>query len=302
MMCVEQVDEGGADRFIRAVYDWNLYGVGYSLGESRKHNVSAEMRTVILAMFAEKKWDLVWPTRQRAEDTLRLLKEEDARMLLQTKSLEEVFEFVRMREPSLHAPWFLEWRELFTRPNSAVSDELINFLRYKDSVRGWTAANVLKRVRLSDAQQQMVRSFLESTDPVVRWRAAHVLGSLTSDLNAEALLGCLVDQDQKVRYGAVRSLLELASLATEGLRRDIFANLIHERERLVEFTPVREEIRRCVLIPGARDPSSWLQYCLKLMSAVQPVGVEAERDRWSRFAQQLINMFTATEKPSSCLT
>ena len=36
MMCVEQVSEESADRFIRAVYDWNLYGVGYSMGESGK--------------------------------------------------------------------------------------------------------------------------------------------------------------------------------------------------------------------------------------------------------------------------
>jgi hypothetical protein len=296
MMCVEQINENAADRFIREVYDWNLYGVGYSLGESRRHNVSAEMRTVILAMFAERKWDSVSPTRQRAEDTLRLLQNRDASEFLEAATPERVFKLVSDYAPSPNANWFFQWRQLFTRPlGSAISDEVVNQVRDGNSVLGWTTANVLKRTRLTEQQQAMLRTTLDDPTAVFRWRAAHALGSFPSEPNAAALLTRLDDEDKKVRYGAVRSLLELASGATDELREYVFAHLIAHREQIVAFSSVREEIRRCVLIPGARNPKAWLRYCLKLMSTVQPNATESERDRWSRAAQELIDMFAAAE-------
>jgi hypothetical protein len=296
MMCVEQIAENSADRFIRAVYDWNLYGVGYSLGESRRHRVSPEMRTVILAMFAERRWDLVLPTKQRAEDTLRLMKEQNASAFLQTKSLQEVFQLVTAHKPSENAQWFSEWQQLFTHtPDAEVPDDVVALVNDQDSVRGWTSANVLKRARLSEVQQQFLRNSLRDTSAVIRWRAAHALGSFASAVNATALLDCLTDLDKKVRYGAVRSLLELASSAPDTLRQYVFDNLIRQRKHLVEFPSVREEIRRCVLIPSSRNPSGWLRHCLSLMSAVQPISTESERDKWSRAAQEMIEMFSTTE-------
>ncbi|MCU1247037.1 MAG: hypothetical protein JWQ49_66 [Edaphobacter sp.] len=300
MMCVEQISQGAADLFIRAVYDWNLYGVGYALGESRRHNVSAEMVTVILSMFAEKRWDAVVPTRQRVHDSLLVLKDKNADRYLKAKSLEEVFQLVRELPVSDNSPWFIEWRNLFTLPiASSVDDGVVKVLSDRDSVKGWTTANVLKRSRLSEDQQDSLRSAITSNDPVIRWRAAHALGAFPSQENAKALLSLMKDPDQSVRYGAVRSVIELASTASDDLRGAVFKSLIEHGALLVEFSSVRDEIRRSVLIRGVRNPLGWLDLCLKLMIAVQPVDIETERDRWSRATQELINMFADTDKYSN---
>ena len=64
-MAMEQIDDSAvADELLRKLYDWNIYGAGYSIAEGRSSRVSAEMQRVILAMFAERRWDLVMATAQ----------------------------------------------------------------------------------------------------------------------------------------------------------------------------------------------------------------------------------------------
>src|SRR6185312_3137662 len=66
VMAMEQVpDSISADQLLRRLYDWNIYGAGYSIAEGRASRVSADMQLVILAMFAERRWDLMKATAQR---------------------------------------------------------------------------------------------------------------------------------------------------------------------------------------------------------------------------------------------
>jgi hypothetical protein len=290
MMCVEQIPEAIADRFVRAVYNWNIYGVGYSLAESRRHNVSADMRTVILAMFAERMQDAVAPTAERARDTLRLLQDKDARRFFDTSSLSDVFDLVNKYEAT--SEWFNTWRNLFTTaPGSKVDDAVVHLIEDRDSVQGWTTANVLKRSFLNDEQQIFLQGVLNSPDPVIRWRAAHTLGAFPSEGNAKALMRQVSDGAWDVRYGAVRSLMELASRAEDNLRREVFESLALNFRQINEHSSIKEELRRTMLIPGAKSPKTWVSSCISLITAFQLSASEAESEKWSRAAQTLFDMF-----------
>ena len=290
MMCVEQISEPTADRFVRAVYDWNIYGVGYSLAESRRHNVSADMRTVILGMFAERTRDVVVPTAQRARDTLRLLQDKDARRFFDASSLSEVFRLVEEYEAT--SDWFQAWRNLFTTaPGSQVDDAVVRLIEDRDSVQGWTTANVLKRSSLNEEQQVFLQNVLNNPDPVIRWRAAHSLGAFPSKGNARALIKQVSDGAWDVRYGAVRSLMELASRADEELRREVFQSLALNFRQIDEHPSIKEELRRTMLIPTARNPRTWVSNCVSLITTFQLSTSEAESEKWSRAAQSLFDMF-----------
>lgn len=290
MMCVEQIPEATADEFVRAVYDWNIYGVGYSLAESRRHSVSADMRTVIGAMFAERTWDVVRPTAERARDTLLLLRDKDAGRFLDVSSLSDVFQLVDAYEAT--SEWFRVWRNLFTiAPGSQVGDTAVRLIEDRDSVQGWTAANVLKRCSLSEDQQLFVQNLLNNPYPVIRWRAAHTLGAFPSTANAQALLRQVSDGAWDVRYGAVRSLMELASRADDALRNDVFESLALNFRQIDEHPSIKEELRRTMLIPGTRNPRTWVSSCVKLITAFQPSTSDIEKEKWSRAAQSLFDMF-----------
>ena len=254
---------------------------------------------VILSMFSERRWDPILSTKRHAEDTLRLLRGTDASEFINATSLESVFELLRSFRPSGEAGWFNRSKAVHTHSNSPVPDSFIDLVGETDSVLGWTSANVLKRSELSETQERSLRTLLDSRDPVIRWRASHALGSFPSQLNAEALSDRLADTDKNVRYGAVRSLMEMASSATYELRHHVFDLLIARRDCLIEFAAVREQVSRCVLIPEARDPADWLKSCLKLMIALQPSEAEGRRDRWNRAGQELINLFASGGAPTN---
>ena len=91
----EQLDGKRADQFLRQLYDWNLYAAGYALAQSQDRDASAsvEMRTMIFAMLAEKRFDPVLTTRQRADDALALMQLSDAKPFRDAHGLiDEIFE------------------------------------------------------------------------------------------------------------------------------------------------------------------------------------------------------------------
>jgi len=244
---------------------------------------------VIWAMFAEKMWDVVQATSQRAKDTLQLLENDEAKIFLHAKSLPDVLNHVSHLKGT--QPWFAEWKDLFTILNAPVPDATVDLLSEEDSVLGWTVANVLKRATVSTSQQSQMREFVASASPVVRWRAAHALGAFPSKANATTLLTATEDDDRSVRYGAVRSVLELASKADSSTGRRIFRYLTEHRFRFNKQRSVVEEIRRTMLIPNATNPAEWLDMCLNLIVSWQPLEPARERDKWARTAQSLIHAF-----------
>ncbi len=297
MMCLEQVPQHKADNFIRSVYDWNLYGVGYSLSESRHHNVSEEMRRVMIAMFAERLWDPIQPTAIKARDTLKLLRQDpDSQRFLHCRTLEDVLDFIRT---SWQGPsWFLQWRDLFaTRVRSEVSDAVQHFIEEEDSVIGWTVANVLRRCVLTEVQQANLRNLVSEAPSVVRWRAAHTLGAFPSQENLQALTQALQNEDRLVRYGGLRSCFESAAQASEPLRGETFAMLKRNSHLILGHSSLKDEMRRAMLIPQAKRPDSWVKCCIDLISTWQSLESSADQEKWTRTAQSLFELAFVVNEP-----
>jgi hypothetical protein len=134
-----------ANLFLRTLYDWDLYAAGYALAEAdiQGDGPAKEMRTVIFAMLAEKRFDIVSATKQRANDALLVSQASDAIPYRDASDLHEVFSAVGM----LISPenWFNEWRRLFSTPlGQNINDEDLSRTSRTSLLIGWGRAKSLR--------------------------------------------------------------------------------------------------------------------------------------------------------------
>jgi len=294
-MAMEQIgDRETADLFLRELYDWNIYGAGYSIAEGREEKVSAEMRTIILAMFAERQWDIVVATSNRARDTLRLFKTDLARTFWRAANLQDVFR--ALEKVQTEDPRFAAWRTLFSTPaGTAASDRAVAQLGDKDSVLGWTAANVLKRLKLSERQQEDVRHFVSTNRAVaVRWRAIHVLGSFPSTPNLLVVRDQLGSEVSRLRFGATRSLVEMAAFGEKELGERIFEAIADRVALIREYPSVLGELERVLLIDVGRAPRWWaFVAAIPIERLRSQGGTQDDEVRWTRLITNLVAVYGA---------
>jgi len=291
-MAMEQIqDPNLADRFLRSIYDWNIYAAGYSIAEGRETRVSESMRLVILAMFAERRWDIVRATAERAHDTLRLIETEWAHKFLSANSLEQVFALLASVETSHE--WFHAWRGLFSRPvGSPATENEIKSLVDVDSVIGWTSANVLKRLHCSEEQQASIRGFLDSANPTVQWRATHVLGSFPSEPNRSSLIHCLGSESVHVRFGATRSLVEMAARSDFATSQLIFSLIGDNMDSLKKYRTVLKEFERAIFIQRNQSPKGWTRSVASAVKVLQQTALTVEdREHWDQTLARLVSEY-----------
>lgn len=286
-MVLSQLKQDVADRFLRRLYDWNLYAAGYALSDlgGRADGPSREMQAVILAMLAEKRFDLVEPTRQRANDALSLIEAPIAGPIKASDTMSALFSVLQKMES--HEEWFRGWTRLFTTtPEESVFPDDLKLIQVDDSIAGWTMANVGRRVRLDGAQQKELRASLGDASAVVRWRIAHLLGAHPSPENARALWTLLKDdKDRDVRYGAVRSLVETAARTPDADLREEVVNLLVERGPSVAAEKrVKDELKRALLVTQSEAPSDWLGHIREVVRGVYVAETSAtEREAWREY-------------------
>lgn len=282
-MALEQMSsQGQADTFVRAVYDWNPYGAAYSVAEAEGEGVapvSPEMKCVLFAVLAERQQDLLALTARKAADALRYFPGNDARAFVGA-SLAEVFRLVKSRSRGVQ--WFSDWVDLFTLTDALPRDEDVDTLEEEDSVTGWTAANVFKRLPLTEAQQERIRQLCTHRRETVQWRAVHVLGAFPNERNLETLLGRLEARDTWVRFGAIRSLVEIAARAGEPqFRQKVFAALEERVQSISEDRRVVKELQSALFVAPARVPPDWLNTIEGLVESLHVLAeTPEERDRW----------------------
>jgi hypothetical protein len=275
------------DAFIRKIYDWNYYGAAFTLARAQalgEVDVSETMRIALLAMLAERQWDPMVATAEQVKDALRMIGDEMAHLMLSAESPEEIHKFVS--DLDAEDPSFEEWRRIYLRDfGVSADDELLMAIRDEDSLIGWTAANVLRRTQpTNEALDQMIELCRGADSDVIRWRAAHVLGGWPNSSSAQALQDAFVmDSDDWVRYGATRSLIDVAA-RDGGLREDIIlwiSGHLPERSELV----VGEIERSLVRHPA---PPNWTEDVSVIVEGLfASADDERERDRWRRLATRL---------------
>jgi hypothetical protein len=282
----EQLDQRKADDFLRCLYDWNLYAAGYALGSVSTDAVpcSAEMQIVIFAMLAEKRFDLVEATRQRATDALLLIRLPGVKPFKDAVSLQQVMDAVATINSQV--AWFMNWQALFTRPpNENLTDDHVQTLLVDDSVIGWTMANVARRMTLTERQLELLRNALQDASATQRWRIVHLLGAFPSNSNSDALLQSLDhDPDGSVRYGAARSLAELACRGDVQLRSRIVQAIKDRVDDLRAQPKVRDELARALVITLDAAPAGWSDTVTEIgRTFFQRAEAPESRDRWRRY-------------------
>jgi len=287
-----------ADLFVRRVYDWNPYAAAYAAAEGLSRlsvKVSEQMQVVLLAMLGERRWDLIETSAQRATDALSIFPGADARRVREAPSLEAICEFLRAFSPE--PDWFRRWRDLFIRATgSPASDEDLGLLTEADSIIGWTSANVLKRLALTEQQLHGLRAQLPQADPTTRWRVAHVLGAFPTSPNAALLLAVAQDDpDEWVRYGAIRSLVELAALApSHELRHTVFTGIANSVTSLIADRRRLEEFERAIFIRRDRSPADWVRAAGIVIEALYNQTVDVDRrEHWVRLAHAFTTKYSS---------
>jgi hypothetical protein len=298
----ELLDGERADQFLRRLYDWNLYAAGYALAQAQDSdaNVSAEVRTMIFAMLAEKRLDPILATRQRANDALALMQLSDAAPFREAKSLDEVF--AALNSVSSIEDWFVRWRSLFQvmRHESLGVDTLAS-IRSADSISGWTIANVAKRTVLQDeAREALARWVRDEHNSTVRWRIAHTLGACQIPDAFNALIRLLdSDPDSYVRYGAIRSIIEKAALGGANLRGEI-AGAIGVRAEAIDSQPkILGELRASLLMDPNTVPRDWLGFVTSVVRAMfLATDKTNERDLWRQCLSKAEELYLLRADPS----
>lgn len=284
-LALEQIDDSpSADTFVRLVYDWNPYAPAYVLAKSasqEESQVSADMYFVIGAMLAERRWDPIKASAQRSEDALLLLAGVIGRAFLDVRSFEELQRLVRGHQ--MEQVQFKEWRSVFLATSSIEPELLVRELREADSLIGWTAANVLRRVSLSQEMLGVLREDASSSSAVVRWRAVHALGAHPSLDTVDALTSRLLDELYWVRYGAIRAMIECAR--DPDVRSVVLERLIANLSAIIEG---RLESQLAACLDLRAKPAGWLDFAEPL---IEELWLEADsvelQDRWRQLAYVL---------------
>ncbi|MFF0733523.1 HEAT repeat domain-containing protein [Streptomyces chartreusis] len=274
------------DALLVSVYDWNVYAAAYLLAEDRNglKNISRDLETAILAILAEKRFDQVVATAEQVSDALRLYSTSLSAQLLAASSLEDILGLVARQSMDGE---YAEWQRLFCGARGEISSsEIAQKLSSNSPLVGWTAANVLRRSPDWEVRDS-VRTQLTSPSASTRWRAAHALGSFTENVVVDDLL-YMIEKDSYMwaRYGALRSLIEIAAKGAEDVQRYVFgglaelANVISSDERLLR------EAERTLVMRNA--PEAWPDSAGLLLERLWALSDSvAGQDRWRRVAARL---------------
>jgi hypothetical protein len=275
---LEQIHEvGDANQFLLSVYDWNLYAAAYALARGRRLGtlaVDSNTEEAMLAVLAERRWDPVAPSAQRVSDALRVFETDLARRYLDARDVEEVFSIVGEGDAGEGSEG---WRQLFL--GNVGPNRLIDELFDGGPLKGWIAANSLRRSALEGDEFARLVDAFEDASGTVRWRAVHVLGSQPGPDAVVLLLGALDDDAWVwVRYGAIRALVEIAA-SSEELRQSVFEELISRIPYLAKEPRVLAELEKALQLRV--PPEGWGLAVAPLLEELFSVApTVADQDHW----------------------
>ena len=115
---------------------------------------------------------------------------------------------------------FDRWKILFTLPTGeAAPEEVVNSVEADDSIIGWTAANVLKRLAIETDQEDRIVHMSYHGRAVIRWRACHVMGSAFKEKFRGALLDRVRERSGRERPIWCNSITHRTQLTFVGTSR-----------------------------------------------------------------------------------
>jgi hypothetical protein len=251
-------------QFLAEVFDWNYWITFHSVASFDRRGRSplpAWVRHAIYGMNMERLFDPYLHTADRAQrlrDEIPLTA--DLTYLDKASRAEMAEDVARcIRESSateVEQEYVERWLRVYLRKTPFTREELD--VLWADPIIGWTAANALRRFDNGDGVTHdlsrlydVSRATSDSSPRAAsfRWRVVHGLGRATAEY--QTLIRATFDAAENVnaRYGAVRSLIEVAATRADvALRDDILETLRSRMSELFEESDparVRKELRRC---------------------------------------------------------
>jgi hypothetical protein len=292
VFAAQLLDAHRADAFLEAVYDWNYTAAFHCVRELERGPApspfSRALKFALTALYAEKKSDYVLATAVRARTNVDGFDWPEARALRDADTPDELRAAVATAEGVDDTDRFVAWRELFIAADADAAAVLPHI--QGSPLVGWTAANVLRRVPMAEhTLARLRRMYIQRSDrrdDTLRWRIVHVLGRYPSRETADVLTSATFsDPYHWARYGALRSLVEAASRATDtALRRAILDTL---QARLVELREpiLLAELRRSTLV---RDPApGWFRDIRALTVDARKLSTPEEDAAWEQHLNEL---------------
>lgn len=270
-----------ADRFLIEVSDWSYRSANACIADlTRLYDeppVSTDLRFAIDAKNAEKLFDFFESTSSDARKRLRESNTTFAKDFLRAASLEEVLQIAERYSPRNQL--FIHWQRVFLGRLSLREVQNPILALDSDPISAWAAANTFRRIVLPLDSLLTLRAFYEYFRPnqraILRWRIVHVLGKYPDIKNVELLLSATrSDRFEWVRYGALRSLMEIAFVSTS-LRQHVLRKV----EQLLKKSPsklvVREILRTCLVRDATPD---WYQALLPLAITASSLASEFQAE------------------------
>lgn len=291
-MAVEFITEAQRTRFVKAVYNWNW------LAACRCVAVPVELEPAlsfaVRAAIAEKLFDNIENTRNRAQALLEAMEDDLARELLRLSSREELVALIDATDYS--DSWFRTWKDLFSRPDGRSFSADLPLIGDDDPLVGWAAANTARRSALDAEDLERLRGMYDdaigSDDEPIRWRVVHACSQRPDAANAEFLLHVFdVEIAHWIKYGAARAIVELASLAEPDLRRHV----IEEMVRLVRRYETDERWKRKAILGEIVDaafvqpaPETWTSDVRPLLDAAVECSDPEQKESLRQRAEALL--------------
>ena len=290
ILTMEQLGEAEQrDGFVKAVYNWNLPAAVECLefaGANDTGDVTRGLKVAVLAVIAERALDPIAHSRDNARSQLAEQPSDEARRFAAPTNRPDLVAAVQ-RE-GVDDPWFVRWFEVFRlAEGEAASDELIELLASGDSILGWAASNALRRAQMSGTQLRRVRDLLSvhsrvQGDNVVRWRIVHCLGTHASMETIEVLARSISeDPHMWVRYGAARSLMEIAALNDNGVRTAALQKVSEALPSLLKLTIIdRQQVLRQIVGSALNSGAvaNWATDVKPLLMRAIDIADDADRD------------------------
>jgi hypothetical protein len=295
--------EEGADRFISEVYDWNWQTAVSCIDsllrgqKQRTSRVSDLLIDALLAIIAIKRFDRFRHTRSRTRAMSTVFSLSPSGIAFNTHTSEQALQGQIAADYGKGAgdlpADYQRWKALFLYDGKADPSD---WSVLTDSpLIGWTAANVYKRRMCSqEAVTQLKEQYqtlftdkpLDSKARTHRWRIVHVLGHAHKDAVAFLVtVAGKIDEGNWVRFGAVRSLAELASRGSPEDGREVLNRLAQLTPNLCAIGGGPQELRKLARLSEDCPQSVWWPgaFAQVLRAGLQEAKRQsdtAEAERW----------------------
>lgn len=290
LLAIEILLEGSAPdevaNVLRSVDAWNYQASGRLLANSAvRSRTPEELAAALVLLLGHRRFSRNPSTSVIAADLLRLHRGDTLSSdALHATSRQQLLSIAAGANFKGH--WWADWCDAFAGSSASTK---ISFLDNDDQILAWTAANALAVFDLDASSEEAILRFTEpSSSDVARWRATHALQGSRSMRTARVLLDAFLhDPEEWVRYGALRSTLQIASrLESADDRFVLCAEVAQVGSQIYASQRWVREIERAARVKN--PPSDWPEAFGTIIEAMWSLsGSVQEEDRWRAISASL---------------